>query len=46
MIAWLKIADGCFAARSIEVFRRTRDRDCGDLLVVVLDDDSLLPDIP
>jgi len=46
VIARLKIADVRFTARSIEVFGRTRDRDSGDLLVVVLDHDSLFPDVP
>jgi len=45
VIARLKIADICFATRGGEVFRRTRDRDRGELLVVVLNDDSLLPDV-
>jgi hypothetical protein len=46
VIARLKIADVRFTARRSEVFRRTRDRDRGDLLVVVLDDDRLFPDVP
>lgn len=46
VIARLKIANVRFTARRSEVFRRTRDRDGGDLLVVVFDDDSLFPDVP
>jgi hypothetical protein len=46
VIAGLKLADVRFSARRSEVFRRTRDRDGGDLLVVVLNHDSLFPDVP
>lgn len=46
VIAGLKIADVRFTARRREVFRRTRNRDRGDLLVVIFDDDSLFPDVP
>jgi len=46
VIARLKLADVRLSARRSEVFRRTRDQDGGDLLVVVLNDDSLFPDVP
>jgi hypothetical protein len=45
VVARLKIADIGFSARSIEVLRGTRDRDGGDRLVVVFDDDSLVTDV-
>ncbi len=46
MIAGLEIAYVCFAPGSGEVFRRTRDRDRGDVLIVVFDHDALFADVP
>jgi hypothetical protein len=42
----LKIADVRFTSRDSQVFRRTRDRDGGERLVVVFDHDSFVPDVP
>jgi hypothetical protein len=46
VIARLKIADLRGTAGSAGVFSRIRDRDGGDRLVVGLNDDILLPDVP
>jgi len=46
VIARLKIADICFTTRGGEVFRRTRDRYGCDRLVVVFNNDGLVPDVP
>lgn len=45
VIARLELPDVRLVPRNIEVFRRTRDGDCGNRLVVVFDDDSLFADV-
>jgi hypothetical protein len=46
MIAGLEIADLRVTARRTDVFSGTANRDSGDRLVVGLDDDRFLPNVP